>query len=193
MTKSKESSINFCSPPGGLMIWIFILSELFVYAMALISFLFEKSINSETFENSRAMLNQSLAFTNTLILITSGYCIAQASDSLHRGRINRAIKWITGASALGFMFLLFKMFEFQQKLEAGIVLGTNDFYDYYWILTVFHAIHVLIGLGILIFFLWAIKHKYEFKEEDLNYETGFAFWHMCDLIWLLLYPVIYLI
>ena len=89
----------------------------------------------------------------------------------------------------GFLFLVLKCFEYTQKLEAGLGANYNLFFTFYWSLTLFHVIHVLVGLVILLFMLFGLKKST--KLED--FEASAAFWHMCDLIWLLLFPVIYLI
>jgi nitric oxide reductase NorE protein len=67
-------------------------------------------------------------------------------------------------------------------------MNHNTFFTFYWLHTGFHVIHVLVGLGILVSFKFTLK---KLETEDL--EAGAAFWHMCDLIWLLLFPVLYLI
>jgi len=82
--------------------------------------------------------------------------------------------------------------EYQQKIEHGLVLGYDTFFNFYWLLTGFHVIHVLVGMVILISIYFGLKNeKKTMKLEDI--EAGAAFWHMCDLIWLLLFPVLYLI
>jgi len=92
----------------------------------------------------------------------------------------------------GFLFLGLKSVEYYDKLNMGLVLDYNTFFSFYWLLTGFHVIHVLVGLVILSFFYYTLKkQKTESNLEDI--EAGAAFWHMCDLIWLLLFPVIYLI
>ena len=92
----------------------------------------------------------------------------------------------------GVLFLTLKGFEYYDKIEAGITLSSNTFFTYYWMLTLFHVVHVVVGLIILGTVQYGIiKNPQKLKMEDV--EASAAFWHMCDLIWLLLFPVIYLI
>ncbi len=92
----------------------------------------------------------------------------------------------------GVFFLVLKGFEYYEKMEVGLTIGYNTFFTFYWLLTLFHVIHLLVGLVILLFMQRDLnKNKLNAKIEDV--EASAAFWHMCDLIWLLIFPVIYLI
>jgi nitric oxide reductase NorE protein len=92
----------------------------------------------------------------------------------------------------GFLFILLKSIEYFHKIEAGISLDTNIFFSFYWMLTGFHVIHIIIGLVILSLTNYGMNKKNsETTIEDI--EACGAFWHLCDLIWLLLFPVLYLI
>lgn len=87
------------------------------------------------------------------------------------------------------MFLVLNSIEYYQKMEAGLTIGFDTFY---WMLTLFHVIHEVVGLVILFSVHIALsKKKSNLKLED--FEASGTFWHMCDLIWLLLFPIIYLI
>lgn len=92
----------------------------------------------------------------------------------------------------GVLFLALKSFEYYDKIEMGYSIGYNTFFSFYWMLTLFHVIHVLVGIVILIIMYFDIRKKG--VEANLeNIEASAAFWHMCDIIWILLFPVIYLI
>ena len=87
--------------------------------------------------------------------------------------------------ALGVVFCVVKIIEYMDKLSIGIMPETNTFFTFYYLLTGFHFAHVLFGLGLLALVSW-------FSSRE-NIETATAFWHMVDLIWILLYPLIYLL
>ena len=90
----------------------------------------------------------------------------------------------------GFLFLGLKAVEYLEKIKDGFVLGYDTFFNFYWLLTGFHVIHVMVGLVILIFIHRSFNKKTAITEDV---EASAAFWHMCDLIWLLLFPVLYLV
>jgi nitric oxide reductase NorE protein len=87
--------------------------------------------------------------------------------------------------ALGLIFCLIKVLEYADKIGAGLTPETNTFFGFYYLLTAFHLAHVVFGLCLLALASW-----YTSRE---NVETVTAFWHMVDLIWVMLYPLIYLL
>ena len=78
-------------------------------------------------------------------------------------------------------------------IERGLTTATDQFFEMYWLLTGFHVAHVMVGIPILLYFAWRIRSGPTAFEADLNLQTGSAFWHMCDLIWVLLLPTVYLV
>jgi len=101
----------------------------------------------------------------------------------------------------GLGFAAVKIIEYREKITAGITLTTNDFYMYYYIFTGLHFLHVLIGMGVLVF-LWfkaraAVQRKGELSDGDnekemMLIESGASYWHMVDLLWIVLFPLLYL-
>ena len=83
------------------------------------------------------------------------------------------------------VFLLIKGFEFAGKAAQGIGWDTHPFFTFYYLLTGFHAAHVVAGVILLLLVAW--------QDEPRNIEAGAAFWHMVDLVWVILFPVIYLL
>jgi nitric oxide reductase NorE protein len=136
--KSKE----LLSPPGGLMIWIFSLSEIFVFICAIISFLYQKGSEPELFLESRLQLNQLYATLNTLILLTSSFFVVKAVEAYEINEKKTIVRNLVISIFLGVSFIIIKFFEYGEKASSNFVLGSNTFFDYYWILTAFHAIHV---------------------------------------------------
>ena len=92
---------------------------------------------------------------------------------------------LLAASGLGCLFLAIKGIEYAGKFEHGIGIETSPFFTFYFLITGFHALHVVAGIVIL-----AIVGA---ADSVRNMETGVAFWHMVDLVWVLLFPIIYLL
>ena len=85
-----------------------------------------------------------------------------------------------------------KFFEYQEKIDAGIMLTTNDFYMYYYMFTGLHLMHVLIGMGVLAF-MWNVTRTGDLGEKIINtLESGASFWHMVDILWIVLFALLYL-
>lgn len=166
--------------PGDLMIWVLIVSELLVFGAGLLAFLGMRSMDPVGFAADQAQLNRVAGAANTIVLVTSGYCAARAVHSVRRMRL-----WLSGAMALGVVFLIVKWFEYAEKARHGIGIETSDFFTFYYLLTGFHALHVVAGLVIFALLMrWG---------NERNLEAGAAFWHMVDLVWILLFPIIYLV
>jgi nitric oxide reductase NorE protein len=166
--------------------------ELFTFGVALIALVFYSKENPVLFHESRLQLNVTLGTINTVFLLTSGFCMAVTVHELKSNNKQRAQGYLLMTMFFGFLFLILKSVEYNAKLDAGLTMGSNTFFTFYWMLTLFHVIHVIVGLVILISVYVGIKKENSStKMEDV--EASAAFWHMCDLIWLLLFPVIYLI
>ena len=190
MQNTKIDYKNIYYPPGGILLWIIISLELITFGIALIALVVSSKNDPQLYHDSRLELNTTFGAINTLFLLTSGAFMAAAVHQFKVGNYHNTSKYILWSMLGGVFFLILKGIEYYLKIESGHTLGYNTFYTYYWLLTAFHVIHVLVGLTILSFIIRALE-KEKLLITDL--EAGAAFWHMCDLIWLLLFPVLYLI
>lgn len=192
MEALKIDNKNFYYPPGGILMWIIIFLELFTFGMALIAFVYYGSENRDLFHSSRMELNAVYGTINTVFLLSSGFFMVQAVHSFKLGAIPKASRHIRWASYGGLLFLGLKAVEYYGKIESGHNMDSNLFFLFYWLLTVFHLIHIIVGLVILEWTNYGMK-KNSSKTTVEDVEAAAAFWHMCDLIWLLLFPILYLL
>ncbi|MEW5962844.1 MAG: cytochrome c oxidase subunit 3 [Pseudomonadota bacterium] len=170
--------------PGHPMMWILIISEILVFGGAFIAFAGARISAPALFAQSQGSLDRLAGAINTMVLLTSGLAAALAVHARAQGCIASARRRLAGAAALGVVFLAVKVVEYGHKHAAGIGFNTNTFFTLYYLTTGFHALHVV--AGILILAIVAARPSLD------NIETGAAFWHMVDLVWVLLFPVIYL-
>lgn len=186
------NSKNIYYPPGGILLWIIIILELITFGVALIAMVISSKEEPEVFHNSRLLLNTAFGTINTVFLITSGFFMAMSVNYLKQKNKTKALLFLRLTMLGGLLFLLLKGFEYFDKIEAGLTIGYNTFFTFYWMLTLFHVIHVIVGLVILgSIYVGLKKENSTTSIEDV--EASAAFWHMCDLIWLLLFPLIYLL
>lgn len=179
--------------PGDLAIWLFIFMELLVFGVFFIAYAVMRLQNLELFNQYQLTLNRELGAANTLLLITSSYFVIRAVHAIRNNNVKHCIYWLYAALAGGAGFLVLKSLEYADKFAAGINLSTNTFYMFYLSLTIFHFLHVI--LGMLILFAVAIKAKrgaYS-AQNHIGVETGASYWHMVDLVWIILFPLVYLI
>jgi len=192
MSALKINYKNVYYPPGGILMWIIIFLELFTFGMALIAFMYYGRQEPEVFHQSRLQLNTTFGAVNTTFLLTSGFFMAAAVNEFKENNSRKSSLYFKLAMLGGTLFLVVKSIEYYHKIESGRSLETNMFFTFYWLLTAFHLIHIVVGLVIL---GWTnrgmTKKNSDTTIEDV--EACAAFWHMCDLIWLLLFPVLYLI
>jgi nitric oxide reductase NorE protein len=192
----KENNLNHSNlffPPGGMVIWIFAFAELVVFGFAAISFMYQRSFDLELFNSSRLELNQVLATINTLVLISSSFSVVKAVEAYEQKLKKRTGRYLYLSLSLGITFLFLKFIEYSEKADMNFVLGANTFFDYYWLLTGFHAMHVAIGVGVLLWLIYHVRNDIEFSELDMNFHTGANYWHLCDLIWIIIFPLLYLL
>lgn len=188
-------NINYKSiyyPPGGILLWIIIFLELITFGMGLISFVYYSKEGPALFHSSRLALNKTIGVINTLVLLSSGFFMAETVKYVKQHNLKKAALCLNLTKLGGLLFIILKATEYYQKINAGISLNTNLFYTYYWLLTAFHLVHVVAGLVILMFVFAGISKNTTTINLE-NMEASAAFWHMCDLIWLLLFPVFYLV
>lgn len=183
---------NIYYPPGGILLWIIIFFELFTFGIALIAMVVYSKDEPTIFHESRLLLNTTFGAINTIFLLTSGFFMAKMVENFKNNEIKKSSMYLKLTMLGGILFLILKTVEYLGKIEAGYTIGYNTFFSFYWMLTLFHVIHVLVGLVILLSVYVGINKKQSnTKLEDV--EASATFWHMCDLIWLLLFPIIYLI
>ena len=190
METKKIDYKNIFYPPGGILIWILILLEMLTFGIALVVLAVSSKENPTAFYTSSAHLNATYGAMNTIFLLTSGFFMATTVHQFKIGDFKKANFYLNITMFGGVLFLILKSLEYFEKIELGFVLGYDTFFNFYWLLTGFHVIHVLVGLGILLFLKRSFSKKTA-RVEDV--EASAAFWHMCDLIWLLLFPVLYLV
>ncbi|WP_137699344.1 cytochrome c oxidase subunit 3 [Marimonas lutisalis] len=168
--------------PGDLMMWILIVSELLVFGAGLIAYLSVRVTDPAGFAEAQASLHRAEAGMNTLVLVTSGWLAALATRA---GTLALTRLYLGAAAALGVVFLFVKGMEYADKAAHGVTFETDPFFTFYYLLTGFHAAHVLAGIVIL--GLVAIQC------QRRTVEAGTAFWHMVDLVWVILFPILYLL
>ena len=183
---------NIYYPPGGILIWIIIMLELITFGVALIVMVVLSRSETELFHQMGAKLNTLLGSLNTVVLLTSGLFMARSLHFFREENFQKSKIYLQLTMVSGSVFICFKAFEYHQKIVEGIALGSNTFMNFYWLLTGFHLIHVLVGIVLLATFYSNISKRPE-KIDITDLEATASFWHMCDLIWLVLFPVLYLL
>lgn len=176
---------------GDLAVWLIILAELLAFGILFLSYAFARTVDVTLFNASQRTLDLKSGAINTALLITGSWCVVRAVQAVKRDASVIGVRWLGGALICGIGFSIIKLMEFSAKANAGIDLSTNTFFMFYILLTAFHFFHVLAAMVILTI-LFFKTHAGCYGSHDVHaLETGAAFWHMVDLLWIVLFPLIY--
>jgi len=177
--------------PGQGSMWFFVIGDLWIFTAYFACYMFDRGQNSALFLQGQQQLSQGAGVLNTVLLLTSSLFVALAAQAARAGRHKRAFHLVVLGGELGIGFLVVKMFEWIPKINAGITPGTNDFFMYYYMMTGLHVCHVILGLIILVVLGLELRNASPPRVELV--ETGATYWHMVDLLWIILFALLYFI
>jgi nitric oxide reductase NorE protein len=169
--------------------------DLAVFSLFFVLLLAQRSAEMALFVASQRSLNQSIGALNTFFMLTSSLFVALAVKSIRLGvpSARRAPRLIAAAATLGLGFVVVKAYEWSGLLSAGYTVSTNDFFMYYFMYTGIHLVHVLIGL-IVLTLLHVLSRRASLDRGDMRLiEAGGVFWHLVDLLWIILFALFYLV
>jgi nitric oxide reductase NorE protein len=179
--------------PGEPGVWILIGGDMLVFSLFFLTFLTYRNASVALYEASQAKLHLSLGLSNTVLLLTSSWSVAQAVRAARVGRSKAAVGFFGIAFLCGLGFCVVKLVEYHEKLVAGIDMGANEFFMFYFMLTGIHLLHVIVGLGVLLVLRTKISRQQELYHGDITLiESGATFWHLVDILWILLFALLYL-
>lgn len=179
--------------PGDLAMWFFILAELSVFGLLIVAFTVTEALHPDAFHHSRALLDTSTGLTLTLSLLTSGYLAALAVVQTRQGQHQRGALLLAAALLSASFYVVIKFREYTHLASIGLDIEYDQFFTLYWILTGFHFLHVLLGLVIIGFMALRCWHQAYGPERIRNLESGVLYWHMVDLVWVMLFPLVYIL
>ncbi len=189
---------------GKLGMWLFLGQELLFFSGLFMAYFAARYFYPETFLDAHTYLDWKLGALNTVVLLTSSLTMALAVRGAQTNNNASLVMnlWLT--IILAFVFLVVKYFEYTHKFDLGILPGSfyagpeivgqpNVFFGLYFVLTGMHGLHVVIGIGVLIWVaLQAQKGVYNSVNHVFVENVG-LYWHLVDLIWIFLFPLLYLV
>jgi nitric oxide reductase NorE protein len=179
--------------PGEVGVWIFILGDMVVFAWFFIVFMHQRARHVEAFNAAHKSLNLTFGGLNTMLLLTGSWFVVMA---MHALRVNnqRTGQWfIRIAIVCGLGFVVNKFLEYHDKIVVGHPHEQADFFMYYFVLTGIHLVHLLIGLAVLTLMLRVAGKPVLGPRQFRTLESGASFWHLVDLLWLVLFALFYLV
>ena len=166
---------------------VFVIMDIAAFGMFLAIFMVERMADREGFALGASALHAGLGWINTFVLVTSGACVAMAEHACRSGGAWR--RWLGGGLAVGSIFAAIKLFEYRERIAAG-VRADDIFTGFYFVLTGLHFAHYLVGMVLLAALL--LRRGPGGARRASVFGAVAMYWHMVDLLWLLIFPVVYL-
>lgn len=188
-------------------IWLFMVTEILMFGGLFVAYIIFHQIYPEMFAEGAKQLSWKMGFFNTLVLIGSSLTMALGIYYNQINQSNKAFWNLVGTVALGFVFLTVKYFEYTDKFHHGFLPGKflnvetvhatsqnlGMYFGLYFCMTGLHGLHVIIGM-VLIGWLAYRTRRGDFNSEYYTPVEGIGiFWHIVDLIWIFLFPLLYLV
>ncbi len=176
-------------------IWLFLASEVMLFGAFFATYIVLR-VGSESWPRGWEIQNVPLGALNTVVLITSSVTMVMAWASLERRDLAKFQRFIGTTVVLGAIFLVIKSIEYSHKFEHGLFPSTSTYLAIYFTMTGLHALHVIFGMGVNGYFWVTGRSYWESGNKELlinRVENGGLFWHFVDLVWIFLFPIMYLL
>lgn len=184
--------------------WAFLATEVLFFGALFAAYLVYRSAYPAAFAAAGSHLNKILGAINTAVLLTSSLTVALAVQAAGERARKRLLLLMAATVGLGVLFLGIKGFEYFQEYREQLIPTINFawegegapqamlFFTFYFFMTMLHALHMVIGIGVLLVMIfWAWRGGYE--VDDMPVERFGLYWHFVDIVWIFLFPLLYLI
>jgi cytochrome c oxidase subunit III len=172
--------------------WLFLASEIMFFSGFIGAYIALRNAMPGSAEDA-SQLNTGLALVNTVVLILSSLTMALAVAASKRGDQGQLQLFLVLTFILACGFLVIKSIEYYSKFSHGLYPSTSPFFGTYYLLTGFHGLHVIGGMVVLWHILtFAFSEKYN-ATYNIPIETFGLYWHFVDVVWIFLFPMLYLI
>jgi len=183
--------------------WLFIFTELLLFGGLFIVYSIFRHEYYQAFRESSLELSVTIGAINTIALLFSSMTVAMALTAMQKNDKKTALIMISITLLMALVFLVNKYFEWGHKIEHGLYPGSALmplldrghllYFSLYFFMTGLHAFHIIVGMVLLFVCLFKVKNGSIHKEKYALLENGALYWHLVDLIWIFLFPLMYLI
>jgi cytochrome c oxidase subunit III len=183
-------------------IWIFLATEILFFGGLWMAYLYGRSHWPEGFALAGLHTHVVLGTVNTALMLSSSVLVAMAVSCTRYLQRSTVALLLVASAALGALFLGLKVFEYVLEWREGLlpgpafalasIAGAQLFFMLYFVMTSLHALHLVIGIGLLGAFAWAIHRHSRWADAPQRLEAAGLYWHFVDVVWIVLYPLLYL-
>jgi heme/copper-type cytochrome/quinol oxidase subunit 3 len=182
---TQRASMNI--PTGRLAVWWVLVSEIVIFGGILASYILHRLAHPEWAEQA-AHTNLWAGAFNTLVLLTSSLSAVLAHQAAERGNGRKAARLLHFTVLGGLIFLIVKSYEWTSEIVHGYTLQSGGFWSYYYTAAGLHAFHVIAGMLIM---LWVASSARKNQELHRVENIG-IYWHFVDIVWIFLFPLLYI-
>jgi nitric oxide reductase NorE protein len=175
--------------PGDIDMWVMILGDLFFFGCYFIIYMIFRAQSVQQFTAAQQHLNVGIGVINTVVLLTSSAFAARAVTAVRAAALDQARRLLWAAAACGVLFIVVKAYEWHDELSHGHTIS-NGFFSFYYVFTGLHLVHLALGLLILGVALRELANPN--KRRPGIVEQSVLFWHMIDLLWVVIFALLYL-
>ncbi|MBA6390111.1 cytochrome c oxidase subunit 3 family protein [Colwellia sp. BRX10-3] len=179
--------------PGNIPIWVGILSELTEFGIFFVAYFIAKFYYPNEFISGQQSLNTALGVTNTVILLFSSYFMAKAMCFIRVDNKAKCERYLWLALSCGCLYLLIKTWEFHWNDLQGFTSNTSEFFTVYYYMTFNHFLHVGWASCAILWVIYRLRNGAYCAKENSGLEALAVYWHMIDLMWILIFPLLYVL
>ncbi|WP_440875746.1 cytochrome c oxidase subunit 3 family protein [Thalassotalea sp. PLHSN55] len=179
--------------PGNIPIWVGILSELTEFGIFFAAYFIAKFYYPEPFVEGPQSLNTSLGVANTIVLLASSYFMAKAMSYIRLGNTAKCERYLWLALFCGCTYLVIKTYEFHWNDLQGFSTNTSEFFTVYYYMTFNHFLHVGWASCAILWVILRLRAGAYSAENNVGLEALAVYWHMIDLMWILIFPLLYVL
>lgn len=183
--------------------WLFIFTELLLFGGLFLVYSIFRSEYPKSFHEGSLELSVTIGAVNTIALLISSMTVAMALSAMQKNNKKLAMRLIAVTLTMAVVFLVNKYFEWGHKFEMGLYPGSTLmplldrghllYFSLYFFMTGLHVFHIIVGMVLLFICLFKVKKGAIHSTKYALLENGALYWHLVDLIWIFLFPLLYLI
>jgi len=185
-------------------LWLFIANELMLFGGLFMALTVYRIIHTETTRAASEHLHLWIGGANTAVLLTSSLTMVLAVLAARAGDVRTTVRMLLATAAIGAVFLALKGWEYRLEYDEGLMPGVGPvfplgasqelFFNFYFVSTGLHAVHLALGIGAVLFFAARLhRGRMDLPHRSTMIEGLGMYWHFVDVVWVFLYPVLYLI
>jgi cytochrome c oxidase subunit 3 len=179
--------------PGSKAMWVGIFCEITEFALLFAVFFVARAHNPEAFQAGPGRLSLLAGTGYTLMLLTSGWCVARALHAMRKGQRRTCLRWMVAGFVFGLGYPAIKIFELQRNFAQGLDGSAGVFVVSYYYLTFTHLVHVFWGLLGMLWVITRTGFGAYTQDEHSGLEAFACYWHVTDMIWLMIFPMFYIL